>query len=521
VWLAGEPWLEALRALAPGPGALLAELSDWAALLDRHSAVSFELDGLRTRVRWENVGVPADARECAFRLGALAALIGAPALGVAVSHVRCRARGDSGCWFVVEGIEPLADERHAQAFREARRLAAMVASREEWHRRLAALEAPRDGFPDLRDARATRRFIEELPDPVIIFDRSLRVIDANLAALRLSGTTLDELRGGSARDLVEGEEFRAVERWLPELFERGWQRGMLTTSRTRGGPHWFEFSARLAANGQTIAVTARDVSAARRLELELEQRNRELLEQNERIAEADRLKSEFLANISHELTTPLTSIKGFARMLLGDARGECSTGEARLSPAQRTEFAAIVAQEAERMLELIRGLLELSHIDSGATSLERSRVALNAIVRESLLVLKPRLDEAGHAVELALDPALPPSLLDPDRIKQVVLNLLENAAKFSPARSEIRVLTSGGAGEIQLAVENPCAELEERDLDRIFERFVQRDGGFSRAHGGVGLGLNLVRSIVQLHGGSVRAELPAPGRFRVVVSLPA
>jgi PAS domain S-box-containing protein len=420
----------------------------------------------------------------------------------------------------VQGIEPLADERHAQAFREARRLAAMVASREEWHRRLAALEAPRDGFPDLRDARATRRFIEELPDPVIIFDRSLRVIDANRAALRLSGTTLDELRGGSARDLVEGEEFRAVERWLPQLFERGWQRGMLTTSRAPGGPHWFEFSARLAANGQTIAVTARDVSAARRLELELEQRNRELLEQNERIAGADRLKSEFLANISHELTTPLTAIKGFARMLLADASAEHSTGEARLSPAKRTEFAAIVQQEAERMMELIRGLLELSRIESGASSLERSRVALNAIVRESLLVLKPRLDERSLTLEATLDPALPLALIDPDRIKQVVLNLLDNAIKFSTPGARIDVTTSRSGDALVLAVTNPSHELEPTDLDRIFDRFVQRDGSFARAYGGVGLGLNLVRGIVLLHGGRVRAELPEPGRFRVVVELP-
>ncbi len=483
--------------------------------------MSLERDDAGTRVRWDNVAVGPDARECAFRLGALAALLFGPGLGSGVSHAACRARGDSGCWFRVEGILPLEDERHALAFREARRLASIAASRGDWHRRLAALEAPRDGFPDVSEARATRRFIEELPDPVIIFDRSLRVIDANRAALRLSGTTLEELRGNSARNLVEGEELRAVERWLPELLERGARRGVITTTRGPGGPHWFEFSARLAANGQSIAVTARDVSAARRLELELAERNRELLEQNERIAEADRLKSEFLANISHELTTPLTAIKGFARMLLADARAARSGADAPLSADQRSEFAAIVQQEAERMMDLIRSLLELSRIESGASSLERSRVSLNAIVRESLLVLKPRIEESGHSLELSLDPSLASSLLDPDKIKQVVLNLLENAAKFSPARSAIQIGTAPGAvGEVVLWVENASADIGQGDLDRIFERFVQRDGGFSRAHGGVGLGLDLVRSIVQLHGGSVRAELPEPGRFRVVVALP-
>ncbi len=481
--------------------------------------MSIEVDGARTRVRWDNVAVPTDARECAFRLGALKALLGAGEREVAVRQARCRARGDESCSFEIEGLAPRGDERHARGFREARRLAAMVASREEWSRRLAALEAPSDGFPDLRDARATRRFIEELPEPVVILDRGLRILDANRAALHFAGTTLDELRGLAASDMIGAEEFRAVEQWLPELLERGWLHGAITTSRFPGGPLWFEFSASLSANGQTIAVTARDKSAARRLELELAERNSELLEQNERIAEADRLKSEFLANISHELTTPLTAIKGFARLLLGDA--ERASGETRLPAAKRAEFAAIVQKEAERMMELIGGLLELSRIESGAVSLERSRVAPNAIVRESLLVLKPRLDESGHAVELDLDPGLGQVLLDPDRIKQVVLNLLENAAKFSPPGSAIRVVTARAGDEVHLAVENPSAEIADGDLDRIFERFVQRDGGFARPHGGVGLGLYLVRSIVQLHGGNVRAELPAPGRFRIVVALPA
>ncbi|HKC51435.1 MAG TPA: ATP-binding protein, partial [Myxococcota bacterium] len=255
------------------------------------------------------------------------------------------------------------------------------------------------------------------------------------------------------------------------------------------------------------------------LERELARRNEQLRAQNERIADADRMKSEFLANVSHELTTPLTSIKGFAKLLRGDVAAELS-GEARLGAAQRAEFLALVEREAARMTELIHGLLELSNLEAGGVALARKRVALGAVVEECVQILKPRLDDAGLALECALDPELPRAWLDPDRIKQVVLNLLENAAKFSVRGSRIEVRTQAAGGWVLLCVSNPCSELEQRDLERIFARFVQRDGSYSRKYGGVGLGLNVVRAIVELHGGRAWAELREAGRVEFIARLP-
>jgi PAS domain S-box-containing protein len=474
-------------------------------------------------VHWENVaGVAADARECAFRLGALTALLrhGEPARDFEVRHSRCRARGDDACVFGVEGLVARADPRHARLFAEASRLAAALAGREALWRRLASLSARSGPFPDVQDIRGVRRFIEELEAPVLVFDRSFAILDANRAALRMAGMSLDELRGLSARDLLDTETFRRIEQWRPRLLEAGALRGLAIEGRFRERSVALEVSARVSGSGETIVAIARDVSEHRRLERELAARNRELREQNARMGEADRLKSEFLANISHELTTPLTAIKGFAKLLLGDFTAELSGGATRLPLDKRFEFVAIVQQEAERMTELIRGLLELSKIESGVVSLDRSTLPLNRIVKESLLVLKPRLEERSLTVEATLDPALPLALLDPDRIKQVVLNLLDNAIKFSTPGARIDVTTSRSGDALVLAVTNPSHELEPTDLDRIFDRFVQRDGSFARAYGGVGLGLNLVRGIVLLHGGRVRAELPEPGRFRVVVELP-
>jgi len=187
---------------------------------------------------------------------------------------------------------------------------------------------------------------------------------------------------------------------------------------------------------------------------------------------------------------------------------------------ERLEFLAIMQREAERVLELIRGLLELSTIESGGVALDRARVSLNTVVRECLLLLKPRLDERALQADCLLDQTMPLVLLDPNRIKQVILNLVDNAVKFAPAGSTIQIRTEAGPEVIRLVVRNASESLEEADLARIFERFVQRDGTFARQHGGVGLGLNLVRAIVELHGGRVWAELCGDAEVQLWAELP-
>lgn len=524
VWACSEPWVGSLQALAAEPSVLLAELGDWAGLLDRHSTVELRprLAG-ETRIRWENVaGYEPDARECAFRLGALAALVrpAGAAEPAHVRHFRCRARGDPQCLFEVPRLAPREDRAHQQALRDAALLASGLQAREELSRRIAALDPRSSPFPDVRGMRAVWRFIEELEDPVLVMDRTLRILDANRSAAQLSGVDLDGLRGLPVRELLAPASFRLLERRLPELLEAGALRGLVIEWRSRSGWCPLGISARVSGSGHSIVVVARDISEHRRLEAELAARNRELSEQNRRIAESDRLKSEFLANVSHELTTPLTAIKGFARLLGRDFAVEAEAGPPALTSDKRREFVAIVQREAERMSDLIHGLLELSKIESGVTTLDRAHVALNGVVRESLLVVKPRLDERGLRIEEKLDDDLPLTRIDPDRMKQVVLNLLDNAIKFGDPGSPILVRTARCGDCIRLSVRNSTCDLEPADLLRIFERFVQRDGGFARAHGGVGLGLNLVRGLVQLHGGRVWAELPAEGQVEVVAELP-
>ena len=522
VWTVSEPWLLAFAELAQDPSVILAELPVWARLLDRHSSVEVRSHGRDTELVWSNApGFPPAPSECEFRLGALRALLSSCSgeEPVAVSHVECAAHGGDVCRFEVFDWIPCRDVRHERALREASLLATDLEGREALNRRLSDFSSRHGPFPDVRELQGVRRFMEEVEDIIFVFDRELQILDANRAALHFSGMSLAELRGQSAQDLLSEPSWQEIRALLPRLFELGAMRGIHLDARTRAGSTTLEVSARVAANAESIVCIARDITERLRLEREVGERNDQLRLQNERIADADRLKSEFLANVSHELTTPLTCIKGFAKLLRGDVAAEVAGG-ARLGAAQRAEFLSLVEGEAARMAELIRGLLELSNIEAGGVSLARRPVSLAAVVHECLQILKPRFDEAGLSVDLALDPALPLALLDPDRIKQVVLNLLENSLKFSPRGSRLRVSTQGDEDGVEVRVRNPCQELAPEDLERIFARFVQRDGSYSRKYGGVGLGLNLVRAIVELHGGRAWAELPYAGTVEFVARLP-
>ncbi len=481
-----------------------------------------EPDQDHTRVLWNNVpGLGADAWECLLRLGALSGLLsyGSAPAPFGVEHTRCRARGDEDCLFLVENLSAREEPTHAAMLREASIMAGKLGAQEVFVRRLSQFSARHAPFPDVREMRAVRRFMEEVEDIILIFDRNLWLLDANRAAVRFSGMDLNEMRGLSARDLMGTESFEIVQRNLPKLFERGYLSGLQIKGRTRTGYVPLEVSVRMGHNGESMVCIAHDISRHLQLERELAARNQQLETQNKRISEAGLLKSEFLANVSHELTTPLTCIRGFARLLRGDLEMEMEGAEAHLPMEKRSEFLRIVHEEAQRMGELISGLLELSKIEAGVVTLDRARISLNTIVQECLLVLKPRLDELAMGVDCQLDPGLPLAYLDPDRMKQVVLNLLDNAIKFSPDGSEIGVRTRKGDGAIELRVRNPSSELKEGDLTRIFARFVQRDGSFTRRHGGVGLGLDLVRAIVERHGGRIWGEFPVPGQVEFIAEI--
>lgn len=220
---------------------------------------------------------------------------------------------------------------------------------------------------------------------------------------------------------------------------------------------------------------------------------RELEEMNVRLNELNHLKDVFLSTASHELKTPLTSVIGYAELL--DDNGE------RMTHDQRGEFLRRLRGEANRLLGLIEDILDLTRIESGKLTLRRVSMSVNEIAHAAAETTRSLADK--HGVELAerLDADLPPVLLDEVKMRQVLVNLLGNAVKFSPARGRIELATLRDGDFVRIEVADQGAGIAPEDATHIFELFGQGQHG-ERA-GGLGIGLHLVKRLTEMHGGHV------------------
>ncbi|HYP53930.1 MAG TPA: ATP-binding protein, partial [Pyrinomonadaceae bacterium] len=217
---------------------------------------------------------------------------------------------------------------------------------------------------------------------------------------------------------------------------------------------------------------------------------------------ANRLKDEFLATVSHELRTPLTAILGWAHMLRRDI-GDETTRQHALEVIERNAYA---------QKQLIEDILEVSRIVTGKVRVEVRPVELVPVVEAAREAVQPAAEAKGITLESSYDVEAASVLGDPDRLQQIVWNLLTNAVKFTPegGRVSIRVSRAGAAAEV--AVSDTGEGIAPEFLPHVFERFRQADMGTTRRHGGLGLGLSIVRHLVEMHGGSVRAESEGAGR---------
>jgi len=219
---------------------------------------------------------------------------------------------------------------------------------------------------------------------------------------------------------------------------------------------------------------------------------------------------DFLANVSHELKTPLTSIQGFAQALLD---GAAATPEA----IQRS--ANIIYAEADRMRRLVEGLLDLARLDAGLRTLSRTSLDLRLLLLAVTEKFGPRAQEKGVSLVAELPPALPAMAGDADRLAQVFTNLVDNALKHTPSGGKVTVTAAPAPGWVEVGVSDTGPGIPSEDLSRIFERFYQVDK--SRAgRAGVGLGLTISKEIVEAHGGSLRAESVVGLGSRFVARLP-
>jgi signal transduction histidine kinase/CheY-like chemotaxis protein len=217
--------------------------------------------------------------------------------------------------------------------------------------------------------------------------------------------------------------------------------------------------------------------------------------------EANRIKDQFLATVSHELRTPLCAILGWADML---RRG-------MIESHQRDHALSVIHTSARRQAQLIDDLLDVARIASGKVRLEKTSVNLEGIVLDALQVIRPTAEATGIRIEVDADPSMGPIHADGPRLQQIAWNLLSNAVKFTPRGGTIRVRIGRTAEAAEMAVSDTGQGISAEFLPAVFEAFRQADGSTTRAHRGLGIGLAIVKNLVEAHGGTVIAHSAGPG----------
>ena len=250
-------------------------------------------------------------------------------------------------------------------------------------------------------------------------------------------------------------------------------------------------------------MTVSDSTAAVNIE-------RALKERNEALEQSDHLKNQFIQHVSYELRAPLTSISGFSEMLGLDGIGSLN--------GKQKEYVGHISSSADTLKTIIDDILDLATIDAGAMTLEKSPCNLGSIIAESIEGLQERLARHSIKVETEIEPGAESIIADPDRLAQILTNLLANAAGFSPDGATVRITARKSAGMQEIAVSDEGPGVPKAERSRIFGRFESRSSANRRK--GAGLGLSIVKSFVELHGGSVHVEDAATRGARFVCRFP-
>ena len=364
---------------------------------------------------------------------------------------------------------------------------------ETMERDRAELETLSDRVWELQESEEHfRGLIDALGDLVVHRDRDGKIVDTNTVFAELVGISHDHLAGRTLAEL--GIDIGVVP-------DAAFAEGECLSStdvaiQTPRGQRWFswiELSVRDKASGAVShRAIARDVTARKRAEMAA-------INARERAEFASQAKSRFLATVSHEIRTPMNGIMGMAKLL----------ADTSLSPEQRTYVGAI-STSASALLALIEDLLDYAKIEAGRFELEPQEISIREMADSIVELLAARAYGKGIGIGCHVRPDVPLAIVaDPGRLRQVLLNLIGNAIKFTDVGGVlVEVANSGPEGQrmIRFTVTDTGPGIERRNLGRIFEEFEQADGTSTRKHGGAGLGLAISKGIVTSMGGTIGVE---------------
>ncbi|WP_371877648.1 ATP-binding protein [Pyxidicoccus parkwayensis] len=421
--------------------------------------------------------------------------------GAGAARLECRVRG----W---DGVE--------------RSILAMVKTHFDEHGQPDRVIGTLQDVTEQRDAELERErlatIVEQSTDFIGVGDMNGQAQWVNEGGRRLLGLERHEdVTRYHMRDFFLPEDLPHVESHIaPTILNGGrWEGEFRFRHFQTGAPIPAQYNAFALLESGTqrqigIATVSRDIREQKRLEAERERLLARERAAREEAEEANQLKDEFLATVSHELRTPLTAVLGWVQLLRSGA----------LAPDKRERALATVERNARAQGQLIEDLLDVSRIMTGKLRLEVSSVEVSQVVEAALESMRPAAEAKGIRIQAALDSG--GSIMgDASRLQQVVWNLLSNAVKFTPKGGRVQVLVERRESSVEISVADTGQGISAQFLPHVFERFRQADGSTTRQAGGLGLGLAVVRHLVELHGGTVSAASEGESKGATfVVTLP-
>ena len=353
-----------------------------------------------------------------------------------------------------------------------------------------------------------RALLESAPDAMMTVAADGRILLVNSQTEALFGYDRQELLGRPVEMLLPERlrELHVLHRrdFHAEPRRRPMGLGLDLVARRKDGSEFpTEISLsplRTEDEGITVIVVVRDITERKKIDEERAALMREQAARAEAEA-ANRAKDDFVAVVSHELRTPLTAILGWAVLLRSRTH----------DPEMTRRALETIERSARAQRQLIDDLLDMSRMLAGKTRLEVQEVALPAIIEAAVDAVRPAADAKAIHLDSVIDPNAPVVSGDPGRLQQAVWNLVANAVKFTPKGGRVQVMLQRAGSQVEIVVSDTGQGIEPALLPHVFERFRQGDHGTTRAHGGLGLGLAIVRHLVELHGGAVRVQSGGEG----------
>jgi len=344
-------------------------------------------------------------------------------------------------------------------------------------------------------------------DLLVIRDAEFKIVKVNQAWEKVLGYRTEDLEGQFMLSFIHPDDVAASHSQMQRVEAEKDVNGFINRYRCRdGGYRHLEWRAR--QEGGLVYGIARDVTE--RLAIEAE-----MAEAKAAAEAASRAKSEFLANMSHELRTPLNAILGFSEVIRDQVLGDAPSAWAKYK-----EYAGSIHASGSHLLSLISEVLDLSRIESGGYRLYIEQFGMQAVIRDSLMLVKPQAERAKISI-LPID-SEGDVMVDADKraIKQVIVNLLANAVKFTPGGGEIEIRCYEENGTVHVRVRDSGIGIAEELLETVFEAFHRGDAKLARRYDGTGLGLSVCRQLVEMHGGRIWLESAPNAGTTVFFHLP-